>query len=77
MTEEQIREEKLIRLEKNKQSAKQSRQKKKRIMEETENKIEFLEKIIASKKKGSDFLQLLKEKDDRAKNFRRSSFFPK
>ena len=64
MTTEQIEEERSVRLEKNRIAAKQTRRKKKRIHEEMEEKIKTLEKIIFSGKEGSDFLKILKEKDD-------------
>ncbi len=64
MTKEQIEEERSVRLEKNRIAAKQTRQKKKLVLKQMESKIKTLEKIISSGKGGSDFLKILRKKDD-------------
>jgi len=65
MTEEQINEEKTLRLEKNRIAAKNIRERKKKLIREMEEKIEFLEKIVYSKQNGDDFLTVLRKKEER------------
>ena len=65
MTEKQREEEKLIRLEKNRLAAKDSRLKKKRKLNEMEERIYYLESIISSKDQGLEFIEELKKKEER------------
>ena len=65
MTKEQREEEQLLRLEKNRLAAKDCRLKKKRKLNEMEEKIQYLENIISTKKESKDFVEELKKKDER------------
>ena len=63
MTKEQIEEEKFIRLEKNRLAAKGCRSKKKKKLEEMEEKIKYMKTMLSSKKIPSDLIKTLEEKN--------------
>ena len=65
MTKEQREEEKMLRLEKNRLAAKDCRLKKKRKINEMEEKINYLENIISTKKESKDFIEELNKKEER------------
>ena len=65
MTEKQKKEEKLIRLERNRLAAKDCRIKKKRKLNEMEERISYLESIISSRDQGVEFIEELKKKEER------------
>ena len=65
MTKEQRRDEKMIRLEKNRLAAKGCRIRKKKKMCEMEERIAYLENMISSKSGGKNFIEELKKKEER------------